>query len=241
MTRREARVEWGEHGARALARTCEVLVIVDVLSFTTAVDVAVSRGAQVLPYAGRDARAARAFAERERAALAVNRRDMSTQQPYSLSPASLAEIARGTRLVLPSPNGSTLSAIAAEAGRTLLAGCLRNASAVARAALHAGGAIGVVASGERWPDGSLRPAVEDLLGAGAIIGALDGLPRSAEAEIAVAAFAHARDRLERILRDCVSGQELVHAGFPGDVELAAQLDVSRAVPRYTRGAYAPTA
>ena len=239
--RREVRFEWGEHGARALAQTCHVLVIVDVLSFTTAVDVAVSRGAHVLPYAGREVRQARALAEREQAVLAVDRRDMSRNNPYSLSPASLADIPSGTRLVLPSPNGSTISAIAAGAGRTLLAGCLRNASAVARAALHLGAAIGVVASGERWPDGSLRPGVEDLLGAGAVMCALEGLPRSAEAEIAVAAFVHARDRLGRILRDCVSGQELVQAGFPDDVELAAQLDVSGALPLYTEGAYRPTA
>jgi 2-phosphosulfolactate phosphatase len=239
--RRGVRFEWGEHGARALAQSCDVLVIVDVLSFTTAVDVAVSRGAHVLPYAGRDVRDARALAEREQAVLAVNRRDMSGNEPYSLSPASLTEIPRGTRLVLPSPNGSTLSAIAAEAGRILLAGCLRNASAVAHAALHMGLAMGIVASGERWPDGSLRPALEDLLGAGAVISGLDGLPRSAEAEIAVAAFAHARDHLDRILRDCVSGQELIETGFAHDVDLAAQLDVSGAVAVYAAGAYRPTA
>ena len=239
--RRGVRFEWGEHGARALAQSCDVLVIVDVLSFTTAVDVAVSRGAHVLPYAGRDVRDARALAEREQAVLAVNRRDMSGNEPYSLSPASLTDIPRGTRLVLPSPNGSTLSAIAAEARRILLAGCLRNASAVAHAALDMGDAIGVVASGERWPDGSLRPALEDLLGAGAVISGLDGLPRWPEADIAVAAFGHARDHLDRILRDCVSGQELVEAGFPRDVELAAQFDASGAVPVYAQGAYRPTA
>jgi hypothetical protein len=46
---------------------------------------------------------------------------------------SLSSIAAGTRLVLPSPNGSELSHLAAAAGATVVAGCLRNASAVATA------------------------------------------------------------------------------------------------------------
>ena len=48
----------------------------------------------------------------------------------------------------------------------MIAGGLRNAAAVAAAAARAGDVVGVIAAGERWPDGSLRPAIEDLLGAG---------------------------------------------------------------------------
>jgi hypothetical protein len=38
----DVRFEWGEAGLRALAPATDVLVLVDVLSFTTAVDVAVA-------------------------------------------------------------------------------------------------------------------------------------------------------------------------------------------------------
>jgi len=45
-----ARFEWGLAGAAELAKACVVLVVVDVLSFTTSVDVAVGRGMRVHPF-----------------------------------------------------------------------------------------------------------------------------------------------------------------------------------------------
>src|SRR3546814_14704136 len=76
--------------------------------------------------------------------------------------------------------------------RTAFAGSLRNASAVAAAAQDAAAEsirkrIAVIAAGEHWPGGNLRPAIEDLLGAGAIIERLQGRP-SPEARAARAAY-----------------------------------------------------
>ncbi|MEV0095209.1 hypothetical protein [Streptomyces sp. NPDC050738] len=88
--------------------------------------------------------------------------------PWSLSPAALRRAPFVPRLVLPSPNGSAIAAAAGESA--VLAGSLRNASAVGRWLADRGYGtldrpVAVIASGERWPDGSLRPALEDLLGA----------------------------------------------------------------------------
>jgi 2-phosphosulfolactate phosphatase len=224
----DARFEWGEAGLRALAPGASTIVIVDVLSFTTAVDVALSGGSTVIPYCWRDDSAAE-IARQHDAFLAVSRRRVDAEHPYSLSPQSLQQLPAGSRIVLPSPNGATLSSIADELGATVIAGCLRNASAVARACRAIGGPVLVIAAGERWSDvtaGSLRPALEDLLGAGAILTALGAGSISPEASAAIAAFEEARPNVaERIARSA-SGRELIESGFAGDVEIAAGLDVS---------------
>src|ERR687897_971002 len=120
---------------------------------------------------------------------------------WSLSPTGLARLPAGSRLVLPSPNGSALAAGARERAPAarVLAGCLRNASAVASTAsavLPGGGSVVVIGAGERWTGqpGHLRAAVEDLLGAGAVLRALRVVAGvavervSPEARAAMAAF-----------------------------------------------------
>jgi 2-phosphosulfolactate phosphatase len=218
------RFEWGEGGIDALGPRSELIIVVDVLSFSTCVDVAVNRGATILPYASRDATADR-YARRNGAVLANRKRG---EGDYSLSPASFARIPSGKRVMLPSPNGAALACKAARCG-VVVNSCLRNAAAAAQFANRQAGEVAVIACGERWPDDSLRPAWEDLVGAGAVIAHLIG-PRSPEAESACAAFRQAEGNLPRLLHECSSGRELIERGFADDVELAAAYGISRCVP-----------
>jgi len=239
----DERFDWGEDGVRQLAPVADIVVLVDVISFTTAVDVAVGQGATVYPYRQRDDAAA-AFVRSAGAVLAGDREQPGLRTPYSLSPASLMAIPAGTRLVLPSPNGATLILLAAELGATVLAGCLRNAAATAAACREQSGSVAVVAAGERWRQdgamtGSLRPAVEDLVGAGAILAALAPTNPSPGAIAAIAAFHAALPDLGRFLAACASGKELCGQGFAADVELAAQLDVSQTILQFNNAAFAP--
>jgi 2-phosphosulfolactate phosphatase len=218
------RCEWGEHGVAVLAPISDVVIIVDVLSFSTTVDVAVGQGATVFPYRWKDDGAAK-FAKSLDAELADPKR---TKGMLSLSPASLQNITSDTRLVIPSPNGATLSLAARPAA--VLAGCLRNARAVAMTAMELGTNIAVIPAGERWKeDHSLRPSFEDLIGAGAIITHLAG-KRSPEAVSSMAAFQEVEAELTEYISQCGSGKELIERDFFEDVHLAAQLNVSDAVP-----------
>jgi 2-phosphosulfolactate phosphatase len=96
------------------------------------------------------------------------------------------------------------------------------------------GARVLAAAGERRPEGALRPAVEDLLGAGAVLHALGGRP-SPEARAAVAAWR--RCDLPGDLLACASGRELAALGRAAEVQLAAEHDVSRVVPVLRDGAF----
>jgi len=231
------RFGWGEMGALALVPGSDVVVVVDVITFTTAVTVAVERDCAIYPHAW-DQEAAAKVARQVGAELAVGRSQVGPETPYSLSPATLSRAPHGTSIVLPSPNGSAVAAAAAESGAQVVAGSLRNAFAVARFARRHAGVISVIAAGERWPDRSLDPALEDLVGAGAIIDGLRRRLRSPEAQAAAAVYLQARRHgLRRTLQESVSGREQIKRGYAGELDWAAALNVSSAVPVLRAGAF----
>jgi 2-phosphosulfolactate phosphatase len=247
------RMEWGLRGAQEITDGADYAVIVDVLSFTTTLSVALDGGVEVFPYAWQDATALE-FARRHDAILAVGRsaaaRAIGAEQMVSLSPASIRAAAALRRIVLPSPNGSALASHLASSGSTVLGACLRNRSAVAGwlASRPRAGAgrpeVAVVAAGERWPDGTLRPAAEDLWGAGAVIAALASLGvtgLSPEARSAAGAWHAVEATLDTALTSCSSGRELTSAGYAADVEIAAELDASSSVPLLSGGRFADAA
>jgi len=228
----DIRCEWGEQGVARLAPISDVVIIVDVMSFSTCVEIAVSQGATVYPCRWKDGTAGE-LAASVGAQLAGKR----GQGKYSLSPVSLLNIPAKTKLVLPSPNGSNLTM--ATGSTPTLAGCLRNARAVGHAAGQYGPRVAVIPAGERWKDDhSLRPAVEDLIGAGAIIEHLPGR-LSPEAQAARAVYRSVGGDLEILLKQCASGKELTSKGSADDLDLIAELNVSQCVPVFLEDVYRP--
>jgi len=119
-----------------------------------------------------------------------------------------------------------------------LVGALVNARAVADAVSYLLTtdnrlSVTVLACGERWrvPDeeGVLRFALEDYLGAGAILAALP-FAQTIEAQACGTTYLALQNRLEAVLWDCESGQELRSKGLGEEVCFGAQLDVYDTAP-----------
>ena len=231
----DLRFDVGPSAARRLAPASDAVIVVDVLTFSTAVTVATARDAVVYPFPfGTDARRDRDRPEdyaESLGALCAGRRGKSR---YSLSPPTLAQLAAGERIVLPSPNGATVSL--ATAVRPTFVACLRNAKAAAEAAQAVGRRILVIACGERWQqDDSLRYAFEDQLGAGAVLSFLSGR-LSPEAAAALAVYRDSARELAERLFGCASARELIARGFRCDVDYAAELNGDAVAPRLQRDA-----
>ena len=196
----QVRFDWGVDGLARLA-AADIVVVVDVLRFSSTVIQAVERGETV----GLDA-AARAV---------------------SINGVAVADAANS---------------------EVILLGALRNASAVADEVLAeqerraARTSVAVIAAGEltsREPGAPLRFAVEDLLGAGAIIAALAdrGIDHSSpEAAAACESFRALRGAARHLLTASGSGREL--ADRREEVLAAAEVDASTAVPKLRDGVFA---
>jgi len=225
---------WGPSAAAQAAAAGDIIAIVDTLSFSTATAAAAAAGGLIYPCRSYDD--AVAMAARVKASPAVRRSDVPARGRFSLSPLTYRGLQPGERVVLPSVNGGVCTRAAVSGGHIVL-GALVNAAAVAAAVgeLRRGKptcGVTMVACGEREegaPDLPIRFAVEDMLGAGAIIAGLD-CHKSPSARAAEAAFIHLRDHLEWALGESVSGRELIAQGFGGDVHFAAQLNEIEAAP-----------
>ena len=232
------RLEWGRDGAARAAARGDIVVIVDVLSFSTAAVLATERGATVYPAASYEQAAE--IAAQVGGEASVPRSDVPSKGRFSLSPATLLHADAATSIVLTSPNGATCCVLADNAPVVAI-GALVNARAtgefLSRSLANGGPSVSVVACDERWTspvlDGDLRFALEDYLGAGAIIGEILA-PHSPEAAVCANAY-RATANVEATLRECASGLELARLGYAGDVAHAARINSVATVALLSKG------
>ncbi|KMS91389.1 2-phosphosulfolactate phosphatase [Prauserella rugosa] len=204
----DVRLDWGESGLAVLAQECAVLVLVDVLSFSTRVDLAIATGRAVRP------------------------------EPWTAEPSRADESGDAERLRSPNGAALSLQAATSGARVLTACLRNAEAVARAAADLAAGSPIGVLAAGERWGvdltaepgvDGPLRPCVEDHLGAGAVVAGLQTYGAvSPEAVIAAQAFAVAD--VPAAVTGSASGRELAAHGDEDLVAQAVEVGVSGQAP-----------
>jgi 2-phosphosulfolactate phosphatase len=146
-------------------------------------------------------------------------------------------------------NGAAVAAAAAGRGALVLLGALRNASTVAAAVLAeqerrgARTSIAVIAAGEmtgRDAAATVRFAVEDQLGAGAVVDALGALGidhTSPDAAVAAESFRALRRAVKHLLTASGSGLELIERGMRDEVLAAAAVDAASVVPVLRDGVF----
>src|SRR5262249_13511254 len=116
------RLDWGWRGCAAAAARGDIIVIVDVLRFSTACCAASARGISIVP----------AAMDEELESLARDRSAQLSRAGFArLSPGAYSQLAPGTRLVVKSPNGATCARLSKGSPHVLI-GAIVNASAVAR-------------------------------------------------------------------------------------------------------------
>lgn len=218
--------DWGHDGLDALAERAGVIVIVDVLTFSSIVCCAVE---------------SRAEAVIDPARLSNDARPCS---PISVTDA--LTMTGGAMLDLTASSAATLALQAQRLAPYVLCGCLRNAHATARAArLLAGTAPIVVIANDLADEAGRRFGVEDLIGAGAVLAALDPSnavsdPRcSPEAAAARAAFVGARPRLVDAIGRCATATRLIADGREPDLAACAALDVADVAAALHDGVFVP--
>jgi 2-phosphosulfolactate phosphatase len=157
---------------------------------------------------------------------------------------TFSEAKADEKIVLRTLNGAECTVLASAAPH-VIAGSLLNASVVGAALSKIVDTselcVTVVACGERLTapapgDEEMRFAIEDYLGAGAILSACGG-DLSPEARVCATAFDGSRDRALDLLLECASGRQLRTWGLEDDVRFAAQIDASNVVPILRDGCY----
>lgn len=233
----QCRLDWGLRGMKEAAKRKDIIILVDVLSFSSIVTTAIHYGAYVYPFEkNSDPNRFRRIVGAE---LIYSRADGSRTGRPSFSLNSLNKSISNKRFVLPSTNGSTCAKLCGKVP-ALLIGCFLNAKEVAKVAkkiqVKTKSNITVIACGERWRKNKekdsrdeLRPCIEDYLGAGAILSFLRG-SKSPESIVCLNAFNGSKSKLRALIYESSSGRELRQLGFNEDVHYCSKLNYLRDVP-----------
>lgn len=143
------------------------------------------------------------------------------------SPGAFSREYAGRTVFMSTTNG-TRAILAAQEAAQLFVGALVNASAVAVALAEAGLDVTLLCAGTNG-----RVALEDVIGAGAVLAALNRrqptTPASDAARIALHLYEQSHNDLPRVLAEGDGGRNVIAAGLAEDIAFAASVDRFRHV------------
>lgn len=214
-----------------------VVVVIDVLRFTSTVIAALEAGAkEVIPVLDVETACKLAGPAPRRAKLLAGERMGRPIEGFDLFNSPLefaAERVGGATIIMSTSNGSRAVVEASRASRLLIC-AINNISAVARE-IESLDRVSILCSGS---DGGI--AIEDLYCGGLLIDMLGGrIEYDCLGDAGLSALMLARSAgsdAEKLLRLSMRGKELVAAGYENDVIFCSKMDRSVSVPEMKRGA-----
>ena len=214
-----------------------VVVVIDVLRFTSTVIAALEAGAkEIIPVQDVETASKLAGSAPRRAKLLAGEKKGEPIEGFDLfnSPREFVpERVGGATIIMSTSNGSRAVVEASRASRLLIC-AINNISAVARE-IEELDQVSILCSGS---DGEI--AIEDLYCGGLLIERLESRIACDDlGDAGLAALMLARSAgcdTEKLLRLSRRGKELVIAGYEKDVIYCSKKDISEAVPELKRGA-----
>jgi 2-phosphosulfolactate phosphatase len=205
--------------------TGRTVVVFDVLRATTTMAAALAAGVEEIRIFGSIADAAAAAARHPGPRILCGEENCLPPAGFDLgnSPGAFQRDLHAGRTAYMSTTNGTRAIVAARGAKVVLTGALVNASAVARAAAAAGNDVTLVCAGTGG-----EVALEDLIGAGAVLGALRShQPLRTDSDACLIAehlYHAARTDLRTALTESRGGRNVIAAGLLPDIDFAARLD-----------------
>jgi 2-phosphosulfolactate phosphatase len=213
------------HDLKAEHLSARAVVVFDVLRATTSMTAAFDAGVRSIRIYPSTAEAA-AAGQQSRSSLLCGEERCLPPPGFDLgnSPGAFHRSLHAGRDLLMSTTNGTRAIIAARGAAKIFIGALVNAAAVAQRLARENLPVTLLCAGTNG-----EVAMEDILGAGAVIALLTELvPMSLEsdaAQIAQRLFAASRDQLPSTLQLTRGGHNLIVAGLESDINFAARLSV----------------
>ncbi|HEX2973424.1 MAG TPA: 2-phosphosulfolactate phosphatase [Tepidisphaeraceae bacterium] len=207
----------------------QAVVVLDVLRATTSMAAALAAGVKEIRVFGDVTSAQQAARAYSGKALLCGELQCLPPPGFDLgnSPDAFGPIHAGRTVFMSTTNG-TRAIIAARSAKRVLTGAIVNAEAVAERLIDLGMNATLLCAGTNG-----RIAMEDLIGAGAILHSLQKRQAielgSDVARVALRLFDTTRDGLRAALGDAQGGRNVIAAGLPEDIDFAAKLNSLSAV------------